>query len=101
MPFESYIVGGQIESMYNNTGFPTVFSGLGPEPIASIAAPDSRIIRQRRRRSRLLPRPSRSSAMVTRCNVGLEGSGFAIAPGRVLTNAHVVAGTDSLQRRHG
>jgi len=27
-----------------------------------------------------------------RCNRGIEGSGFAYAPGRIMTNAHVVAG---------
>ena len=31
------------------------------------------------------------------CQAGLEGSGFAFAPGRVLTNAHVVAGVKSVQ----
>ncbi|MFL6069823.1 MAG: MarP family serine protease [Actinomycetes bacterium] len=96
MPFESYIVGGQIESMYNNTGFPTVFSGIGPEPIASIAAPDARIIRQ----EGVVKAAAQTVKILgdgRACNLGLEGSGFAIAPGRVLTNAHVVAGTDSLQ----
>ena len=40
MPFESFILSGQIESMYDETGFPTVFAGLGPEPIQSIGAPE-------------------------------------------------------------
>jgi uncharacterized membrane protein required for colicin V production len=46
MPFESFVVGGQIESMYDQTGFPTVFAGLGPEPIEPIGAPDAAIIRR-------------------------------------------------------
>ena len=96
MPFDSYIVGGQIEAMYNDTGFPTVFAGLGPEPISPIGAPDAAIIRR--------PDVVDAAAQTVKilgdgrsCNVGLEGSGFAFAPGRVMTNAHVVAGTDSLQ----
>ena len=96
MPFASYIVGGQIEAMYNDTGFPTVFAGLGPEPISPIGAPDAAIIRR--------PDVVDAAAQTVKilgdgrsCNVGLEGSGFAFAPGRVMTNAHVVAGTDSLQ----
>jgi S1-C subfamily serine protease len=32
-----------------------------------------------------------------RCSRALEGSGFAVAPNRVATNAHVVAGTDELR----
>jgi S1-C subfamily serine protease len=32
-----------------------------------------------------------------RCSRALEGSGFVVAPNRVATNAHVVAGTDQLQ----
>jgi S1-C subfamily serine protease len=31
-----------------------------------------------------------------KCQRALEGSGFVVAPGRVATNAHVVAGTDEL-----
>jgi S1-C subfamily serine protease len=96
MPFDSYIVGGQIEAMYNDTGFPTVFAGLGPEPISPIGAPDAAIVRR--------PDVVNAAEQTVKvlgdgrsCNVGLEGSGFAFAPERVMTNAHVVAGTDTLQ----
>jgi S1-C subfamily serine protease len=30
----------------------------------------------------------------TACGLGIEGSGWAVAPGLVVTNAHVIAGTD-------
>jgi S1-C subfamily serine protease len=96
MPFESYIVSGQIEAMYSNTGFPTVFDGLGPEPVSPIGAPDARIVRQ--------PDVVSAAAQTVKilgqggsCEFGLEGSGFAFAPERVMTNAHVVAGTDAIE----
>ena len=96
MPFDSYIVGGQIEAMYNDTGFPTVFSGLGPEPISPIGAPDAAILDQ--------PGVVDAAEQTVKilgdgrtCNVRLEGSGFPFAPERVMTNAHVVAGTESLR----
>ena len=96
MPFESYLVGGQIEAMYNDTGFPTVFAGLGPEPIEPIDAPTASVIR----REGVVQAAAQTVKVLGEgraCNVGLEGSGFAFSPERVLTNAHVVAGTESLQ----
>lgn len=36
------------------------------------------------------------TAMAPRCNTGMEGSGFVAADGRVVTNAHVVAGSDGV-----
>jgi S1-C subfamily serine protease len=96
MPFESFVVSGQIESMYDQTGFPTVFAGLGPEPIEPIGAPDAAIIR----RGPVVEAAAQTVKIVGEapsCSVGLEGSGFAFAPDRVMTNAHVVAGTRTLQ----
>jgi len=38
----------------------------------------------------------------TACGLGIEGSGWVVAPGEVLTNAHVVAGErDTTVERHG
>jgi S1-C subfamily serine protease len=96
MPFDSYIVGGQIEAMYNDTGFPTVFAGLGPEPVSPIRAADARVVRQ----EAVVKAASQTVKILgdgRSCDVGLEGSGFAFAPERVMTNAHVVAGTDTLE----
>jgi S1-C subfamily serine protease len=96
MPFESNAVGGQIEAMYDNTGVPTVFAGTGPEPIQSSGAPDSKILR-----NEPVVRAAAQTVKILgegrACNIALEGSGFAFAPERVMTNAHVVAGTASLQ----
>jgi S1-C subfamily serine protease len=96
MPFESFVLSGQIESMYDETGFPTVFAGLGPEPIQSIGAPNSAILRNEAVVQAAAQTVKILGAAPT-CNAGLEGSGFAFARGRVLTNAHVLAGVRSVQ----
>ena len=96
MPFEAYTVTGQIESMYDQTGFPTVFAGLGPEPIKTIGAPDSAFLRNEAV-VQAAAQTVKILGQAPSCQAGLEGSGFAFAPGRVLTNAHVVAGVKSVQ----
>ncbi len=96
MPLEAYTVTGQIESMYDQTGFPTVFTGLGPEPIKTIGAPDSAVLRNEAV-VQAAAQTVKILGQAPSCNAGLEGSGFAFAPGRVLTNAHVVAGVKSVQ----
>jgi S1-C subfamily serine protease len=96
MPVESFVVTGQIESMYDESGFPTVFAGLGPEPIEPISSPDAAILRNEAV-IRAAAQTVKILGEAPACNAGLEGSGFAFAPGRILTNAHVVAGTKSLK----
>jgi S1-C subfamily serine protease len=60
-------------------------------PPAAVAVPDAAIARD--------PEVSRAGAGVvkilgTACGLGVEGSGWVAAPGLVVTNAHVVAGSD-------
>lgn len=73
--------------------FPKVFEGLGPEPIAPVEAPDGAV--------RTDPDVARAVASVVHvraesddCGQAQVGSGWVVAPGRVATNAHVVAGAD-------
>ena len=65
---------------------PTVFG-----PAAPVAPPDAKIARD--------PEVLRAGDSVLRvlstaCGLGIEGSGWAVEPGVVVTNAHVVAGAD-------
>jgi S1-C subfamily serine protease len=82
-------------------GFPRVFEGLEAERIAPVAPPDRSVA--------LTPgvRDAASSVIkitgvAAACNRGQEGSGWVVSPGRVVTNAHVVAGMSSATVRiHG
>ncbi len=71
--------------------FPRYLEPFAPERIVEVKPPDaSRIMRD--------PDVRDAAASVVkirgenRCGRGVEGSGFVYAPGRVMTNAHVVAG---------
>ncbi|MEO3937763.1 MarP family serine protease [Dermatophilaceae bacterium Soc4.6] len=78
-------------STLDSSGFPRVFDGLSPEPIAPVQPPDAT--------AGATPAVRAASASVVKitgvaqaCSRGQEGSGWVAAAGRVVTNAHVVAG---------
>jgi S1-C subfamily serine protease len=85
-------------SVLDQEGFPRVFEGVRAEPIAPVATPDNRLAL-----GAGLARAAASIVKITglaaSCNRELEGSGWVDAPERVVTNAHVVAGTGSEQVR--
>jgi len=70
--------------------FPRYIDPFQDESITAIAPPDEAALRA--------PGVQEASASVVKilgvasCDRGIEGSGFVYAPGRVMTNAHVVAG---------
>ncbi|HEX7536839.1 MAG TPA: MarP family serine protease [Dermatophilaceae bacterium] len=82
------------QSVLDREGFPRVFEGVRAEPIAPIAPPDSQL-----RYGAGVARAGRSIVKITgvasSCNREQEGSGWVVAPERVVTNAHVVAGTST------
>lgn len=79
-------------ALLDTSGLPDVMGPFGRTPIASVAAPDpalavSPVV------ARVRPSVLEIRGVAPSCQKALEGSGFVIAPGRVMTNAHVVAGT--------
>jgi S1-C subfamily serine protease len=71
--------------------FPRYLEPFAQERIQQVAPPDAAVAAD--------PQVARAGASVVkivgdadRCGQSLEGSGFVYAPGRVMTNAHVVAG---------
>jgi S1-C subfamily serine protease len=75
--------------------FPRFLEPFVPERIVPVAPPDSVVLRD--------PDVRRAAGSVVKvvgeaaeCDRGLTGSGFVYAPGRVMTNAHVVAGVSEL-----
>lgn len=78
-----------------SAGFPRVFSGLTNEPELPVAAPDTAAARTaavRRAEASIV----KVQADATACDQEHEGSGWVVAAHRVVTNAHVVAGSTSL-----
>ncbi|HXG75276.1 MAG TPA: MarP family serine protease, partial [Gaiellaceae bacterium] len=74
--------------------------GVVPGPEATVPRPNPALLRD--------PDVVRASRSVVRvsgiaCGLGVEGSGWIVAPGLVVTNAHVVAGVERplLDRREG
>jgi S1-C subfamily serine protease len=78
-------------ALLDQNGIPKVFGGLSPEPIQPVAPPGSGVAGTPE-----VQQASRSVVRVTgiavACRRGQEGSGWVVAPGKVVTNAHVVAG---------
>lgn len=81
----------------DQSAFPQVFSGLGTGELAEVAPPDPDVL--------TTPELIESSRSVVKvlgtapsCQRRVEGTGFAYAEDRIMTNAHVVAGvTDDLR----
>jgi S1-C subfamily serine protease len=76
--------------------FPEVFGPLTPTQVTEVQAPDPRLVN-----APAVARAKRSTVKVLGvapgCDRRLEGTGFYYAPNRVMTNAHVVAGTRKLE----
>ena len=86
----------EVTAALDRSGFPRVFEGLGPEPIAPVAAPDDTLAED--------PDVARAVGSVVHvraesdsCNRAQVGSGWVVSSGRVVTNAHVVAGADTVR----
>lgn len=82
-----------LRNYIDRSGFPQVFNELQPTSITSVAAPDTALDNA--------PGVVADKASVLKiygtapsCSRAIEGSGFVFAPGLMLTNAHVVAGTN-------
>ena len=77
-------------------GFPRVFEGLGPEPITPVEAPDASLLRDPQV-SAALDSVIHVRAESRACGTAQVGSGWVLSPGHVVTNAHVVAGSEDVR----
>ena len=85
----------RLGSAVDQGDFPEVFGRLTPTQVRPVEPPDPRLA------SSAVVRTARKSVVkvlgeAPSCDRRLEGTGFVFAPQRVMTNAHVVAGTDTL-----
>ena len=77
--------------LIDENGFPDVFGGLAPTRSVEVPPPDPALARSR---AVVSARPDvyKITGVATDCARRVEGTGFAYARERVMTNAHVVAG---------
>ncbi|MFD1814719.1 acid resistance serine protease MarP [Rhodococcus gannanensis] len=82
-------------ALLDTSGLPDVIGPFGRTPIAVVDPPDAAIA-QGPLSARLQSSVLRIRGVAPSCQRALEGSGFVVAPERVMTNAHVVAGTNQV-----
>ncbi len=85
----------RMSALLRTSGLPDVLQPFGRTPIQAVDAPDASLA------DSLAVANARPSVVKIRgvapgCQKVLEGTGFVIAPNRVMSNAHVVAGSDSV-----
>jgi uncharacterized membrane protein required for colicin V production len=96
MPDQAKALSEGLKQTLDTNGFPDVFEDLAPTNARDVAAPDQALAGAAVvRRSK--PSVIKVLGTATSCSRRIEGSGFVYAAERVMTNAHVVAGTRKVQ----
>ncbi len=85
----------RMSALLSTSGLPNALEPLGPAQAQNVEPPDASLA------DSLVVARTRPSVVKIRgvaqsCQKVLEGTGFVIAPNRVMSNAHVVAGSDSV-----
>lgn len=93
MPVQAQRLPNDLRRLLDASGFPSFEAPFQRAPSPEVAPPDKGLqaadtVRQVR------PSVLKVRGDAPSCSRALEGSGFVIAPQRVMTNAHVVAGTE-------
>jgi len=85
----------RLSALLNTSGLPAVLEPFSRTPVVAVATPDAALAGN--------PVVAATQASVVKvhaiapsCQKVLEGSGFVLSPDRVMTNAHVVAGADTV-----
>ncbi|SDD85019.1 MarP family serine protease [Actinokineospora iranica] len=95
MPQAARGLPNELRQLLDVSGFPAAVDPFNRTPNKEVEPPDpalqaSDVVQ------RIRPSVLKINARAPSCERALEGSGFVIAPQRVMTNAHVVAGTDEV-----
>ncbi|MEV6926917.1 MarP family serine protease [Dactylosporangium sp. NPDC051485] len=95
MPSQADKLSAALRDTVDTRGFPNVFDGLAPTRVREVSPPDPQLAG-----SELVKNAKKSVVKVLgqapSCSRRIEGSGFVYAQNRVMTNAHVVAGTKTV-----
>lgn len=90
----------RLSAMLDDSGLPAVLEPFSRTPIAAVDAPDPALAASPVVEA-TAPSVLRIRGVAPNCQKVLEGTGFVISPNRVMTNAHVVAGSDSVTVESG
>ncbi|BBZ19532.1 acid resistance serine protease MarP [Mycolicibacterium gadium] len=84
----------RLSALLDTSGLPDVLQPFGRTPIVAVDAPDAALAGDP---AVTATRPSvvKIRGVAPGCQKVLEGTGFVVAPNRVMSNAHVVAGAES------
>ncbi|WP_127543881.1 MarP family serine protease [Actinoplanes sp. OR16] len=92
MPEQAQALSSALRDTLDTSGFPDVFGGLARTQAKEVAEPDPKL-----KNSKIVQSSKKSVLKVLgaapSCSRRIEGTGFVYAEERVMTNAHVVAGT--------
>ncbi|GGP36250.1 MarP family serine protease [Saccharothrix coeruleofusca] len=95
MPQAARTLSQDLQNLFDVSGFPAAMDPFNRTPLKDVGPPDPTLsgnpVVQDLRPSVLKVRGRAPS-----CSRALEGTGFVISPERVMTNAHVVAGTSEV-----
>jgi S1-C subfamily serine protease len=88
-------VPARLSALLDTSGLPDVLQPFGRTPIANVDVPDAALATDE---VVAATRPSvlKIRGVAPSCQKVLEGSGFVVAPNRVMSNAHVVAGSETV-----
>jgi S1-C subfamily serine protease len=85
----------RLSALKQDSGWPEILESLGPNPIVAVDPPDASLASEAVVTA-LQPSVVKVRGVAPGCQKVLEGSGFVVAPNRVMSNAHVVAGSDGV-----
>jgi S1-C subfamily serine protease len=85
-----------LNSVVDQSIFPRYLDPFVPERIVRVDPPTRRVLRDRQVR-KAAPSVLKVLGTAESCSRSSEGTGFVYAPGKVMTNAHVVAGVEQPQ----
>lgn len=100
MPAGLRNISTRMRQLLDVSGFPAILDPLTPSPDVAVGTPDAALAA-----SAPLKRAGNSilkvRGLAPACSRQIEGSGFVIGPEKLLTNAHVVAGTETVTVQQG
>ncbi|WP_205878740.1 acid resistance serine protease MarP [Mycobacterium camsae] len=85
----------RLSALLNTSGLPAVLEPFSRTPVIPVASPDPALVNNPVVAA-TAPSVVKIRSLAPSCQKVLEGTGFVISPERVMTNAHVVAGSSSV-----